>query len=57
MRVILSTKENGANCVFASFLLVLTFANIVFANDIYTFALSRYLLNFANCVFAFIVET
>ena len=53
--MILSTKKNGANYTFASFLLVLAFANYVFANDIHNFAFSRNLLDFANCVFAFIL--
>lgn len=55
--MILSTKRNGANYTFASFLLVLAFANYIFANDIHNFAFSRNLLDFANCVFAFIIET
>lgn len=55
--MILSTKENDANCAFASFLLVLAFANHVFANDICIVAFSRNLLDFANCVVAFIIET
>jgi hypothetical protein len=52
--MILSAKENGANRVFASFLLVLAFANRVFANDKYTTAFSQYLTKFANIQFAFI---
>lgn len=55
--MILSTKENDANCAFASFSLVLAFANHVFANDICIVAFSRNLLDFATCVFAFIIET
>lgn len=62
--VILSTKRNDANYTFASFLLVLAFANYIFANDRYIIAFSRKMLNFANresdfanIQFAFIVET
>lgn len=47
-----SAKENGANIQFAPFLLVLAFANHVFANDIHNFAFSRILSDFANWEFA-----
>lgn len=46
--MILSAKENGANIQFAPFLLVLAFANIVFANVVFVIAFSRNLLDFAN---------
>lgn len=50
--MIMSAKRNGANYMFAPFLLVLAFANHIFANDIHNFAFSRILLDFANRKFA-----